>query len=253
MYKRYLLLIASVISMALPAAGYAEEDRWIVAAIDGGAWKSTDRDPSVRTALQPGDVIRSTDRLETFQNNQVTLAGDPAGQNLVAVRGEFRVRQGLAKTQVELNRGKALAVLDGLKGKGDFSVATPTGVASVRGTRFSVDAPLSRMDVKTFEGEVAVRSGGKAVRVAKPVYVAKGDRTVLEAGSKEPPALQKLSGKDWDEYKKDRKAVRAVRQSLKKSGAHWFEESAKPSRTRWVPAIEEDAANVKKDGPTILF
>ncbi len=242
-----------MISLAVGSSARAEEDRWLVAAIDGGAWKSSDRDPSVRTALQPGDVVRSTDRLETFQNNQVTLAGDPAGQNLVAVRGAFRVRQAVANTKVELDRGRALAVLDGLKGRGDFSVATPTGVASVRGTRFSVNAPMSRMEVRTYEGEVLVRRGGKAVRGGSSVIVAKGDQTALDADSKEKPTVQKLSKRDWDDYQNERKAIRSARQSLKENGAHWFEESAKPSRTRWVPSVEPDASGADKDAQTILF
>lgn len=241
-----LLLLA----LATPVFAASEDQRWVVAGIEGGAWKSTDRDPSVRTAVNPGDVILPTDRLETFQNNQVTLAMDPRGKNMVSVRGVFRVQSSERGSRLEMERGHALAVLDDLKGRGDFSVGTPTGVAAVRGTRFSVDAPSVRMDVQTYRGEVQVYAPETHV---SSVSVEKGKKTTLESGARGKPSVADLSSKDWQEYGQSLRSIRSARKSLESNGQHWFEESERPSRTRWVPAIEPGAGDTEKKGRTIVF
>lgn len=241
--------------MAAPCV-HAEEASWIVAGVDGGAWKSTDRDPSVRTAVTVGDAVRSTDRLETFQNNQVALALDPQGKDIVAVQGAFKMSKSeRGGTNVKLERGKALAVLDGLKKKQeDFTIVTASGVAAVRGTRFSVELPASGMQVKTFQGEVqATAVAGPGARSGGSVMLPKGKKTTLIKGPGHQPTASGLSQRDWEEYGQGLRSIRSARKSLKSSGKRWFEKSSEPSRSKGIPSTDRDAADADRSGQTIVF
>lgn len=239
----------------MSVSAFAEEERWIVAAVKGGAWKSSERDPSVRTALRQGDVVRSDERLETFQLNEVALAKDASGEDIVAVRGEFRVRQSPDKTAIDLRRGRALAVLDGLRGRGDFVVQTPVGTAAVRGTRFSVEAPAARMDVKTYRGEVVAEKTalGRRERAPGRVPVTRGQKIVWEEGVASDAVTRELTERDWQQYRESMKLIRAARRALKADGARWFEEAGQPSRAKQVPADPGSGAAAEADGRTIVF
>lgn len=239
------------------AAESQKESHWVVAAVDGGAWKSTQHDPSVRTTVRAGDEIRPTDRLETFQNNQVALARDRRGQNIVAVRGAFEIERSKNGSQVRLQRGRALAVLDGLKGSEDFNVATLAGVASVRGTRFSVETAPKGMSVKTFRGEVRASAyahpNTASKIIGRSVSVEKGEKTAFENGSKEKLEAVQLSPTDWAEYENQLQIIRSARQSLKESGDGWFDAASQPSRSRRVPGSGLDSGDIRKDAQAIVF
>ncbi len=255
-YKYILLLIAFIGTIQVSVGEvWAEDDRWMVASVKGGAWKSSDRDPSVRTAVREGDTIGSSDRVETFQQNEVTLTSDAAGKNIITLQGAFRVQQTPGATRVHLERGRALAVLDGLKGRGDFSVATPTGVAAVRGTRFGVEAPASRMDVRTYQGEVLVSKSavGRRRFSGASVSLEKGKKTALRAEDPQAPRAEDISAREWKDYREAFKGIRAARQALKEDGGRWFEESKKPARATWVPSEPDSGSGAAKDGQTIVF
>jgi hypothetical protein len=242
----------------IPVVGYAEDaGSWLVAGLEGGAWKSSERDPSVRTAVHPGDVIRSNERIETFQNHQVTLAGDAAGRNLITAQGAVRLRQNATGTQLELERGRALAVLDDLKGRGDFSVATPIGVASVRGTRFAVTVPATadEMGVQTYRGEVMVRTGVRGVRGSRSrsAVVTKGKKLSVSQSGKGPLVTEDLMERDWSDYRSLYRVAQHARKSLRSNGARWFEDSRQPAATHWIPSIDPDRQSSDQEAKTIVF
>lgn len=234
----------------------AEESGWVVVAVEGGAWKSSDRDPSVRTTVHPGEAIGPHDKIETFQQNKVTLAQDSAGKNLVAIQGAFHIQQSPGATRVRLERGQALAVLDGLKGRGDFSVATPTGVAVVRGTRFLVVTdPVKGMEVQTFLGEVAVRGAvSRARKVAASIPLPKGSKVLLsnsETNQNYRPS--DLSAADWKGFRQSFDAIRTTRSIMKAEGKRWFEESRRPRRSRSVPNGAITNLSSQGEGQSIVF
>ena len=251
------LVLFTGISTGSQAVDSRDDSHWVVAAVEGGAWKSAAHDPSVRTAVRAGDTILATDRLETFQNNQVALARDRRGQNIVAVRGAFGIDQSEKGAQVRLERGRALAVLDKLNGTEDFNIATMAGVAAVRGTRFTVDATAAGMAVKTFRGEVLLsayanpNTASKAV--GRSVSVVKGEKASFETGSKDKLEAVPLSSRDMAEYESQYKLIRSARRSLKAEGGGWFKAAEQPSRTRRVPGSSIDTSDAGKNGQTIVF
>lgn len=250
------LFVAALAVQPIGNEAWADEERWVVAAVKGGAWRSSEQDPSVRTALQPGDAVRPGEMLETFQNNQVALANDPSGQNIMAVRGAFQLRQKPGVTRVDLQRGRTLAVLDGLRGKGDFSVRTPTGTAAVRGTRFSVEAPAARMDVKTYRGEVLVTSSpppGRRQRAVERVTLIKGKKVGLDSGQPGKAETSDLTERDWKEYEESLEFIRAARRGLKENGVRWFEEADRPDQARRVPSDAGSGAIDDDDARSIVF
>ncbi len=256
-YKLILILAAAMLGLGDFSAIYAaEESGWVVVAVEGGAWKSSDRDPSVRTALHAGEVVGAHDRVETFQRNRVTLAQDPAGKNLVAVQGDFHIQQSPGVTRVRLDRGQALAVLDGLKGQGDFSVTTPTGVAVVRGTRFLVVTdPIKGMEVQTFLGEVAVRGfASQKRRATNSIPLPKGSKVLLsEADASSGSRSGDLTAADWKLFRESFGAIKKTRAVMRLEGKRWFEDSQKPSRSRFVSNDDAKKLSLEGGGQTIVF
>lgn len=247
-----ILGIAAV--LCLSTLAWAEEGDWVVAGVDGGAWKSTDLDPSVRTALHPGDSIGENDRIETFQNNQVALTTDPKGKNMVSVKGgAFRVRPTSSGTRIQLDHGRALAVLNDLRDTGNFSVETPMGVAAVRGTYFSVESQLSRMEVKTYRGEVSVQIPSSPGFRGSTLLVAKDQKTRFDSGISDSLKINALLDRDREEFEKGLQFILAAKKSLKSSGRRWFKALSKPSRSIWVPAVKKDGSDSDRTGQTIVF
>ncbi len=259
--KRLILFVSFIVLSALATGAWADGETrpkqrpLVVAAVRGGAWKCLASDPSVRSSVKPGDLLRPGDRLETFQGNEVQIALDDRGQNLVALQGAFKLRQDGKGTDVQLDRGRALAVLDGLKGKGGFSVSTPTGVAVVRGTRFGVDAPLLGMDVKTFKGEVSVQAinAQSGRRGGMAILVAKGFKTRLDAVTGQTPALAALNARDTEEYQKTFARLRDTRNSMRANGRAWFAASDAAPRSVSVPAAESRESASKQENGSIVY
>lgn len=249
------VLVALLMVQPLVSTALAEEEGWLVAGLEGGAWKSSERDPSVRTAVHPGDVVRPNEKIETFQDHRVTLALGADGKNLVTAQGSVRIQRDTGATRFQLERGRALAVLDDLEGRGDFSITTPVGVASVRGTRFAVTVPAGseEMGVQTFRGEVLVRAGGGRNARSRSVVLAKDGKVTASKSGKGPLSIEALSEKDWKEYRGDYRAVRAARENLRTNGERWSEDSKKPESSRWVPALESDGAVLNTDAKNIVF
>ncbi len=259
--KRLILFLTPIVLLTCAGSAFADdgaqqkERPLVVAGVRGGAWKCLASDPSVRSSVKPGDILKSGDRLETFQGNEVQVALDDRGQDLVALQGAFKIRQDLKGTDFQLDRGRALAVLDGLKGKSEFSVSTPTGVAVVRGTRFGVDAPLSVMDVKTFKGEVFVQevSAQAGRRVGGGVLVTKGHKTRVNAGAGQPLTLAELSARDTKEYQEAFTRIRDTRKSMRMNGRKWFLASEDAPRSVSVPAAGDGRSASKQENGAIVF
>ncbi len=251
-----MLALGICISQATAATlNIGQEKPLIVASVKGGAWKSAAGDPSIRTSIKPGDAIRPGERLETFQTNEIQVALDPEGKNLIAIQGSFSFRRNVKGTDIHLDRGRALAVLDGLKNQEKFTITTPIGVATVRGTRFAVNAPLSAMDVKTYKGEVRVQALSAQTErpIGRSVDVKKGYKTHFTADSKELLTVSELSPRDTMEYQEMFKRIRDTQKILRSQGRSWFLSSEEPPRSFSVPAAENSDNGASKTGHAIVF
>jgi len=127
--------------------------------------------PKNKTAwvvLAPGNLVKEGDRVRTGPGSGVDLAWVGGTHVRLGPNTEFKVvrtRRNNAKratsTETMLSIGKIWVRLrESLKGTSKFTVKTPTIVAAVRGTIFSVEVlPDGSTRVEGFEGRVGVKQG----------------------------------------------------------------------------------------------
>ena len=143
-------------SLAFAEEAFAAQAMCVFVSQEGNAWVVR-KDSSVKSSLNIGDPIYQGDSLYVTPGNTVQLAFDKDGKNVVQMEGNTTVQFAGAKPpQLNLNSGKLYALLDKRGAESQFKVFTPTAVAAVRGTHYSVSFANQRTDVATFSGSVKV-------------------------------------------------------------------------------------------------
>lgn len=168
----------------------------------GGAWKKATNNMAVKT----GDTVR------TKANGSCVVTWAKGNVVRVSPYSSIKLNQlsttpatGGDESELYVSSGKVSVKAKKLNSGGSFTVKTPTAVAGVRGTKFSVKveeedsaAAGGRQPAKTevacVEGEVAVASenGGE-------VSVSQGEKTGIAAGAG-PTAPEQMSQQEIDEF-----------------------------------------------------
>lgn len=181
-----LLPLAGGLAFAFAEEAFAEQALCVFVSEKDNAWVVR-KDSAVKSSLNVGDPIYKGDTLFVTQGNTVQLAFDKEAQNVIQVEGNTSVQfKESSPPRLDLNSGKLYALLDkkGLESK--FKIYTPTAVAAVRGTHYSVSfaSQTQRTDVATFSGSVKVAGLDSAgVETSKYVIVDAGKKTsVIDLG-----------------------------------------------------------------------
>ncbi len=124
-------------------------------------------------AVQIGDIIKEKDMIQTGTESFCDIK---IGQSLIRVKQKTKVvlssliRQGgMEKTAVDLDSGKMLCKPKKLIKSESFMVKTPTAVAGVRGTQFTVETDTTGTSrIKVFEGSVKVAKRVKELEESMP-------------------------------------------------------------------------------------
>ncbi len=174
-------------------------DGWVADEVSGNATVligDTERVP-----LKKGDIICPRDTVETGADG--TIVGhyeerglfNPRSGPEVSYNAEVKVKpntqlslnffnQSVHYTYFDMKSGSAEYVVNGIA-KSDFRIKSPTSVASVRGTRFSVDvAPVTgKTVVRSYEHEVLVTPSNSSLA---PVSVFGGQEVSVDSNSVSP-------------------------------------------------------------------
>lgn len=124
-------------------------------------------------AVQIGDVIKEKDVIQTGAESFCDVK---IGQSLIRVKQKTKIvlatlmRQGgIENTAVDLDSGKMLCKPKKLIKSESFMVKTPTAVAGVRGTQFTVEADQNGTSrIKVFEGSVKVAKRVRELEASMP-------------------------------------------------------------------------------------
>ncbi|MBN2158305.1 MAG: FecR domain-containing protein [Spirochaetes bacterium] len=159
----------------------------VVSVIGRATLNAPGNDLLINAVIRPGDTIITREKsmaylrisensgVKIYENSRFTLT-----ENLLADGGG-------TDSLYAIDRGKTLFMIEKLSKNSSLKVATPTAVASVRGTSFIVDVSEDKesgatTDVKVIAGEVTVTSkekpdNGSIVGVGEMVIVA-GDGSI---------------------------------------------------------------------------
>jgi hypothetical protein len=117
--------------------------------------------------LAEGDMIKTSDVVRSGDNGVAEFKWADGTRWKIMPRTEITVKKSTHnslkkadQSQLKLTAGKVfIRIVKALKPASQFEVETPTAVAAVRGTIFSVEYRNGKSEVAVFKGKVQVRSG----------------------------------------------------------------------------------------------
>lgn len=181
---KYLLILSLAVALSLPACGTKEavqKEAYIVLFAGGGS--QVERGGQ-KVDLRVGDRLEAPEIIHTT-NGTVDLQSRAGA--VVRVRKYTVVRLGAlgstAGKGLHLRNGSVLAKLKRRSQADEFAITTPTSIASVRGTTFSVSVEDGRQPtVRVLDGSVAVAPQAE-IKTGEQTALIKGKEVVVEQGS----------------------------------------------------------------------
>lgn len=121
-----------------------------------GEWKEL----SQRGLIKTGDVVRTgPDGQAEFKWADGTRWKVMPSTEIVVKKSTYNMVKKADQSQLTLNSGKVFVrIIKALQPASQFEVETPTAVAAVRGTIFSVEVKNGKTEVAVFKGKVKVTS-----------------------------------------------------------------------------------------------
>ena len=152
--KRLTLLFAMALLLSLGCTKEKVDERSIVMFMIGDVKKND-------AAAQIGDLVKEKDIIQTGVDSFCDIK---IGESLVRVKQSTKVlmaalvkKGAMENTTIDLSSGKMLCKPKKLLRSESFLIKTPTSVAGVRGTQFTVEADANGTSrIKVFEGRVKV-------------------------------------------------------------------------------------------------
>lgn len=213
-------------------------------------------------AIQIGDAITEKDTIQTAADSFCDIK---IGESLLRVKQKTTVvfstllkNSEMENTAMDLNAGKMLCKPKKLLKSDTFMVKTPTAVAGVRGTQFTVETDTNGTSrIKVFEGQVRVAKRiqslesdlDKIMKVApelqkeEKVVITKKDVEITEKAVDE--LLKKESSKGWDAAHEAalNKAGKSIFIDIKEIGKFAVEDYTKDNK---------EIIDIKRTSPDII-
>lgn len=147
------LVIVQRIAKADKVSGLVEVRR-----SNKGEWKALSQGGLIKT----GDVVRAgRDGQAEFKWADGTRWKIMPLTEIVVKKSTYNMVKKADQSQLQLTTGKVfIRIIKALKPASKFEVETPTAVAAVRGTIFSVEVKDGKTEVAVFKGKVKVSSDG---------------------------------------------------------------------------------------------
>ncbi|RKY38163.1 MAG: hypothetical protein DRP76_04885, partial [Candidatus Omnitrophota bacterium] len=124
------------------------------------------------------------DKIRTARRSEVRIALDEAKKNFISVSElTLVVLNSTVPGEInkfDLSEGKLYAKIEKVKAGATFEVATPSAIAGVRGTAWSVDSKNDRDIVAVYESKVFVQAFDKNKNLISEVTVPEGFKTIIE-------------------------------------------------------------------------
>lgn len=180
-----------------------------------------------------GDILNQNDIIETGTMSSCDIKiGDSLiriKENSKAILAQLLRKDGLENTTLGLDVGKMICKPKKLLKNESFLVKTPTAVAGVRGTNFSVEADAQKTTrIKVFDGKVAVVKRVEAVEE----HI---DKIIEAAPAVEEKEKVVITAEDV------KKAEKKIEEVMKKEG------EATPQAVEKVVSIAKEEVVVKKE------
>ena len=178
-YALGVILLALFLAVAFVSVLQAAE----ITALEGNVQVQSGADKSW-TRASVGTTVNIGDSVQTARNSTADVALDSAGKNTIRIEESTLVVINSTTTgdinKLDLSHGKIYANVEEVKAGLGFEVTTPSAVAGVRGTGWSVESEKKRDEVATFKDEVFVKSFDQQGKLLDEITVPEGFKTMIE-------------------------------------------------------------------------
>ena len=168
------------------------------------------------TKAKVGTTVNIGDGIQTARGSMADVDLDSTGKNKIRIEESTLIvinsTNAADINKLNLSHGKIFANVEEVKAGLGFEVTTPSAVAGVRGTGWSVESSDRRDEVATFKDSVFVRSMDQQGKVIDEVTVPEGFKTDIERFEK-AGELSKLSEGEMQRFNEMREG-RAAGQGL---------------------------------------
>jgi len=192
-------LLIAIMLMLLPILAFAS-DYQIIEAKGQVFLRSA---PTVRWQnAHKGDTLSDGYGLKTEENSQCTFAaGDNINKAITLKESSQLTISDDSVRSLLLLKGRVFLLVEKMEAGETFEVRTPTAIAGVRGTGWTVESDQAT-DVKCFEGEVYVKGVDAQGNAAAQKDVAAGSGVQVKDGAvDEPVVLTRKDKKEWNSFK----------------------------------------------------
>ncbi len=159
-------------------------------------------------SAKAGMEVSIGDKIRTARRSEVRIALDEKKKSFISIQELTMV---ILNSNIpgeinkfDLSKGKLYAKVEKVKAGATFEVTTPSAIAGVRGTAWSVESSDKGDIVSVFESSVFVKAFDKMKRLISEVTVPEGFKTFIERFGP-PGKLLPLTNKERGSWKKVKK------------------------------------------------
>ncbi len=161
------------------------------------------------------------DKIRTARRSEVRIALDEAKKNFISVSElTLVVLNSTVPGEInkfDLSEGKLYAKVEKVKAGATFEVTTPSAIAGVRGTAWSVESTSGKDIVAVYESKVFVQAFDKNRNLISEITVPEGFKTIIERFGP-PGKLLPLTREERGSWNKAKKRFLNSLQGLKGAG-----------------------------------
>lgn len=202
--------------------------------------------------LRKGDPVQWNDLLSTDTGGRMRVVLND--QSILSLGTKSRLRiirhdSARQQTQLELSYGRVRAQVAAITRSGGlFEIRTPTAVAAVLGTEFTVEADENgETTIACLKGRVSVRNA--QARVKGEQIVAAGQESKIERGKK-PSAPRAAPPERLENAKRETEIAEKEPEPVKKAGSSSEKAEAKAGEAKAAPAEEKEKETTGKSAET---
>ncbi len=181
--KKYQVLI-SCLMFVCGIAGFRLAARAAeIIYVEGTAQVQPDQQESWKIA-EKGMQLGTGDTIRTARRSRVDVALDAAKRNIVRIDPKttavLNSNNGGGIDRIDISRGKVYSNLEDLKAGLAFEVTTPSAVAGVRGSAYSVNVERDEDEVHAFKDDVYLKAFDAAGNLLLETTLPQGFTTMIE-------------------------------------------------------------------------
>ena len=166
-------------------------------AVEQGSWKQA----------KTGMSVNIGDSIKTARSSRTDIAIDEAKTNVIQIdQNTLLILDSSSPgelNRLDLSHGKIYANIETVKAGLNFEVSTPSAVAGVRGTGWSVESKEKQDEVACYEDSVFVQAYDAMKNLITEITVGEGFKTIIERFNR-PSELIGLTNREinqWNQVK----------------------------------------------------